>query len=84
MWLPLVITSTPASYRTIRAVADGQAHATGQVLAVGGHEVDAARLAQLRDQRLLQRPAAGLADEVADHEHANDARARVAPAARGS
>ena len=45
----------------------GQPHPAGDVLAVGGHEVDAARLAQLREQP-LDRLAAGLADHVADHQ----------------
>ena len=68
----------------MRAVDDREAHAAGQVLAVGGHEVDAALLAQRRDQRRSSATRPGLADDVADHQHAHDAWARRAPAARGS
>ena len=50
----------------------GQAHAAGHVLAVGGHEVDAALLAEARQQR-LDRLAARLADHVADHQDADGA-----------
>ena len=67
MWLPDVITSTPAPNRSA-AVAGGQAHPAGQVLAVGRHEVDAARGAQVRDEGLLDGQPAGLADHVADHQ----------------
>jgi hypothetical protein len=45
----------------------GQAHATGEVLAVGGDEVDAALVAQCRQQLLDGQPA-GLADDVADEQ----------------
>ena len=68
MWLPLVITSTPASNIASRG-RWRQAHAPGHVLAVRRHEVDAAVLAQA-GQHLLHRDAAGLADEVADHQDA--------------
>jgi hypothetical protein len=46
---------------------DRQSHAAGEVLAVRGHEVDAALLSQ-RGQQLLDGDAARLADDVADDE----------------
>jgi hypothetical protein len=46
-----------------------QAHPTRDVLAVGGHEVDAALVAQRRQEALHRHPP-GLADHVADHQHA--------------
>jgi hypothetical protein len=46
-----------------------QAHPAREVLAVGGHEVDPALVAQGR-QQLLDRETPRLADEVADHQHA--------------
>ena len=46
-----------------------QAHPAGDVLAVGGDEVDAALVAQA-GQDLLDRDPAGLADHVADHQDA--------------
>ena len=46
-----------------------EAHAACHVLAVGGHEVDPALLAE-PGQHALDRLAAGLADQVADHQHA--------------
>ena len=56
-----------------------QPHAAGDVLAVGRDEVDAARLAQAR-QQLLDRMAARLTDEVADHQDAaGSARPRRIP-----
>ena len=67
MWLPDVMTSTPAAKQRVRG-RRRQAHATGDVLAVGGHEVDAARLAETR-QQLLDGLPARLADQVADHQH---------------
>ena len=51
------------------AVDGRQAHPARHVLAVGGHEVDAALVAQRR-QDLLDRDPAGLADHVADHQDA--------------
>ena len=72
MWLPDVMTSTPEA-RIASAVDGRQAHPAGDVLAVGRDEVDAALLAELR-QDLLDRDPAGLADHVADHQHAAGAR----------
>src|SRR5262249_29455697 len=46
---------------------NSQAHAAGDVLAVGGHEVDAPLIAKRR-QDLLHGHPARLADEVADHQ----------------
>src|SRR3954452_701089 len=50
-----------------------EAHAAGDVLAVRGHEVDAALIAQA-GQEVLDRDPARLADEVPDHEDPTDAR----------
>ncbi len=52
---------------------DGQPHAAGEVLAVGGDEVDAALLAEA-GQHLLHGEPARLADDVADHEDPAGAR----------
>jgi hypothetical protein len=49
-----------------------ETHPARDVLAVGGHEVDAALLAQVVDQ-LLDGDPAGLADQVADHQDATGA-----------
>ena len=71
MWLPDVMTSTPDGEQGLGG-RGGQAHAARHVLAVGGHEVDAALLAQ-GGQDLLERVAAGLADHVADQQDADGA-----------
>ena len=76
MWLPLVMTSTPAP-SSASAVDGREAHPAGHVLAVGRDEVDAALLAELGQEALDGDPA-GLADQVADHQHATRA-----PWARG-
>ncbi len=68
MWLPLVMTSTPASYR-LRAVemVRPMPPARFSPLAV---TKSMPRVFAQRRQRLFQRHAPGLADDVADHQHA--------------
>ena len=61
MWLPLVMTSTPA----VEERSGGghrEAHPAGHVLAVGGDEVDPSLLAQTVELT-LERLSSGLADE---------------------
>ena len=64
-----------------RRGAGSEAHAAGHVLAVGGHEVHPARLAQL-GQHALHGLTPGPPDDVADHEHAHDPRPRTVSQAR--
>ena len=59
-----------------------QAHPAGEVLAVGGDEVDRALLAEGRNEGLDREPA-GLADDVTDHEHATGAGGSRGPAVGG-
>ena len=61
-----MITSTPAS-NSASAGRRREPHAARDVLAVGGDEVDPALVAE-PGQRLLDGDAAGLADDVADHQ----------------
>ena len=72
MWLPRRDDVDAGRQEAVRG-RRRQAHAAGHVLAVGGHEVDAALLAQLAEDRFDGDPA-GLADHVADHQDAAGAR----------
>ena len=74
---PDVMTSTPAA-KSAGGRRRGEAHAAGEVLAVGGHEVDARRGAQ-PGRIALDGLAPRLPDDVADHQ---DPAGRAARAGR--
>ena len=72
MWLPLVMTSIPASQQLL-GEGWGEAHAGGHVLAVGDDEVDLQLSAQVRQGVGNGRPPR-LADDVADQQDAQPRR----------